>query len=62
MFLLFTVGSASAATFYLTDVNDNKYDGLIKIKVTYDGNTITVQDVSSALDSTSNVDVSDRDC
>lgn len=57
VFLLFTVGSASAATFYLTEVNDNTYDGLIKIKVTYDGNTITVQDVSSALDGTSNVDI-----
>jgi hypothetical protein len=55
--LLLTAGTASAQTFYLTDVNDNTYDGLIKIKVTYDGNTITVQDVSSALDGTSNVDV-----
>lgn len=32
VFLLVTVSSASAATFYLTEVNDNTHDGLIKLK------------------------------
>lgn len=57
VFLLLTASSASAATFYLTKVNDHTYDGKIRIEVTCSGSTITVKDVSSALDGISNVDI-----
>jgi len=57
VFLLVMVSSASAETFYLTDVNDHTYDGKIKIEVSWSGNTITVRDVSTSLDNISNVDI-----
>lgn len=57
LFLLIAVSSASAQEFHLTTVNDHTYDGKIDIKVTVDGTTITVQDVSPALNGVSNVDV-----
>ncbi|KKG15884.1 hypothetical protein EO98_15120 [Methanosarcina sp. 2.H.T.1A.6] len=57
VFLLITVSSASAASFYLTEVNDHTYDGKIRIEVSYSGSTITVKDVSTSLDGISNVDI-----
>ncbi len=58
LFLLVSVGSASAETeFHLTKVNDPTYNGIIDIKVVYNGDTITVTDVSPDLDTVSNVDI-----
>ncbi len=57
VFLLVTVSSASAETFYLTQVNEHQYDGKIRIEVSFTGSTITVKDVSTALDGISNVDI-----
>jgi hypothetical protein len=58
VFLMAMVGSANAATeFHLTRVNDHIYDGQIDIYVKYDGATITVKDLSPALNGISNVDI-----
>lgn len=44
VFLVFMVSSASAETFYLTDVNDHKYDGKLQIEISYSGNLITIRE------------------
>ncbi|MHC1757689.1 MAG: PEF-CTERM sorting domain-containing protein [Methanosarcina sp.] len=55
VFLLVTVSSASAATFYLTNTSENVTG--IKIAVTFNGTHITVEDASPALTGISNVDI-----
>ncbi|HOW13965.1 PEF-CTERM sorting domain-containing protein [Methanosarcina sp.] len=55
--LLLTVSTASAETFYLTDVNEEQFAGKIRIQVSCSGDTITVQDVSTDLNTISNVDL-----
>lgn len=55
--LLLMAGTASAETFYLTDVNEKQFEGKIRIQVSCVGDTITVQDVSTDLNTISNVDL-----